>query len=223
MKKRFAILILALLLSTVLLYIITGELPITGRINYFMKKSGVWNWQNIPGFTETVSVGDITAYAKEGNSAYYVKMGEINEFEGYTLETTEGKGKNLVYTFYPIEESDISHITVSGKSYLFYLARKVLLTSEPQSYYKEITLNGYKAYAYACFPAADETPDADTENEEHNSFIQEAGIFLEYDREHFINLCVYIEGDSTDRFVTEEDMVEFLIPFTEAFTVYNGE
>lgn len=180
------------------------------------------------GYTRRVAEGDITTYASTEMKNYYLKMGEINELEGYTMEIIGGGGKNQTYKFYPVEESDISYVSVSGGvSSADVLVNSIRsMESETLPFYDtvETTINGLPAYVYAYSSSRYEAPEGeeavDAENQEPNKFTQSVGVYFDYNEGHAISMHVYIESDSADCFVAEEDMVDFITPFADAFTVY---
>lgn len=187
------------------------------------------NWLPTRGYVRAgkVQSGDITAYASTDMKDYYLKMGTVNEYEGYTMEVTEGGGANVTYKFYPDEESDIEYFSVSGA-----VADAELLVSsvrnmesETLPFYDtvETEINGMKAYVYAYSSSSYVAPEGEEETEdedqEPNTFYQSVGAYLSYDEGHSIAMHVALEGDSEDVFVSEEDMVDFIAPFADAFSV----
>lgn len=175
-----------------------------------------------------VQEGEITTYASVKMKDYFLPMGKIGELEGYTLEVSDLGGANKDYKFYPNEESDISYLSISGgvAGAETLLASLRNVESETLPFYDtvETTLNGLKAYVYAysnaryVAPEGEETGSSDAQ--EPNTFYQNVGAYLAYDEGHAISMHVCLEGDSADIFVPEEDIVDFITPFADAFTVY---
>lgn len=187
------------------------------------------NWLPTRGFVRAgkVQKGDITAYASTDMKNYYLKMGQINEYEGYTMEVVEGAGANATYKFYPDEEGDITYFSVTGSV----AAAETLVNSiramesETLPFYDtvETELNGQKTYVYAysssSYVAPEGEEDAAAEDQDPNTFYQSIGAYMVYDESHCIALHVVLEGDSEDVYVAEEDMVDFIAPFTAAVSI----
>lgn len=195
------------------------------------------NWYPTRNFLRAREVGatDITAYARseqnEKLNDFFVKLGEIQEYEGYTMETTGAGGANKTFRFYPNEESDIEYFEVRGGTG----SAELLLNSiygaetETQPFYDsvETTLNGLTAYVYGYSSSRYEGPEtdaaADGTEPEPNYFYQSIGAYLAHNDKSAISMHVVLEGDNAGILVAEEDMVEFITPFADAFTVYTQE
>ena len=179
-------------------------------------------------FIQDVAEGDITSYAANEDGGrikeYYVKLGEINEIEGYTMEIEPlGDSENLNYCFYPVEESNIDHFEVRGSFGLAERQVELIYTIESEeilfSDVYETNIHGLPAYVYAYTAASEEVIDG----YEKDTLIQNISAYLDYSETHSIAIHVYIEGEDDSSFIAEEDMVEFITPFVEAITVYTGE
>lgn len=191
------------------------------------------NWLPTRGFVRAAKVqeGDITAYASTDMKDYYLKMGTINEYDGYTMEVVEGGGANVTYKFYPEEEGDIEYFSVTGA---VADAEKLVnsvraMESETLPFYDtvETELNGMKAFVYAysssSYVAPEGEEEADTEDQEPNTFYQSVGAYMSYDEGHSISLHVVLDGDNEGVLVSEEDMVDFIAPFANAISVYTKD
>ena len=180
-----------------------------------------------------VKTGDITSYANKEDGTriknFFVKLGEINELEGYTMEVSSAGGANQNYTFTPVEESNIEYVEIRGA---FGSAEQQLqyiyaAETEEMPFYEtaETTLCGLPAYAYAYSTSSYVAPEGEeaTGDEAHNTFSQNVSAYLVYSDTHSIAIHVHLKGDNEGIFVAEEDMVDFIAPFADAITVTAAE
>ena len=180
-----------------------------------------------------VKAGDITSYANNNDGTriknFFVKLGEIGELEGYTMETSEMGGANQNYSFSPVEESNIDHFEIRGAfgSAVQQIQYIYAAETEDMPFYEtaETTLCGLPAYVYAYSSSSYVAPEGEEAkgDEAPNTFTQNVSAYLDYSDAHSIAIHVYLKGDSEDIFVAEEDMVDFITPFADAITVYEGK
>lgn len=192
----------------------------------------VINWYPTRNFLRAgkVQPGDITSYARlesgEKMKDFFVKLGEINEFEGYTMEALPSGGANMKYCFYPVEESNVEHFEVRGGFGSAALLTDSILAAESETmpFYDvvETTINGVPANVYAYSTSSYVAPEGEEAkgDEEHNSFTQNLSAYVACSENHAIGLHIFVKGDSADCFVPEEEMVDFVSSFAGAFTVY---
>ncbi|MBQ3575469.1 MAG: hypothetical protein IJA26_07345 [Clostridia bacterium] len=190
------------------------------------------NWYPTRNFLRASAVkpGDITSYAKQEDGSrlknFFVKLGEVNEFEGYTMEVTPSGGANQNYSFYPVEESNVEHFEIRGGFGSAALLTDSILAAESETmpFYDvvETTINGVPAFVYSYTSSSYVAPEGEEAkgDEEHNSFTQNLSAYVACGEDHAIGLHIFVKGDSADCFVPEEEMVDFVSSFAGAFTVY---
>jgi len=189
------------------------------------------NWYPTRNFlrANAVKTGDITAYAKQDDGTrlknFFVKLGEINEFEGYTMEVSSGGGANQNYKFTPNEESNIDYFEVRGSFSSAEQSTSYIIAAEDESlpFYEvvETTLNGVPAHIYSYSSSSYVAPEGVEAkgDEEPNTFTQNVSAYLACGETNSIGIHVFITGDSTEGFIPEEEMVDFITPFADAVTV----
>lgn len=103
-----------------------------------------------------VQEGDILAYGTTKTRDRYVKLGTINELEGYTRTDTKAETTAMVnYTYKPDDEaSPINYVTVSGSPLQAESLTKSSMQQLPSYGYTvsdmyETDVQGYKAYVYS--------------------------------------------------------------------------
>ena len=196
-----------------------------------------------------VQEGDILAYGTTKTRDRYVKLGTINELEGFTRTDTKAETTAMVsYTYKADDEtSPINYVTVSGSPLQAESLTKSSMLKLPSHGYTvgqmyETDVQGYKAYVYgatisyyqkpaqtedepaveetaAAEPATDEPATEPAAEPENNTFVQDITMYVDCENNHTLALHVALKGADESVYVAEDALTDYLKPFTEAFTL----
>lgn len=191
-----------------------------------------------------VQPGDILAYGNKSVRDRYLKLGTINDLEGFDRTDTQADTTAMVvYTFTPKDEnSNINYITVSGSpmsiDYLLQVAAQSMPTygytiSDPQ----EMDVQGYKGYVYSSNIAYYEAPEGeetaevpedailDGEEAEHepNTYAQDITLYVDCENEHTLSMHVMLKNTDEAAYIADDALIEFVQPFTASFNMLPKE
>ncbi len=195
-----------------------------------------------------VQEGDILAYGTTKTRDRYVKLGTINELEGFTRTDTKAETTAMVsYTYKADDEtSPINYVSVSGSPLQAESLTQSSMLQLPSYGYTvgemhETEVQGYKAYVYsstiAYYQEPEQTADAAAEataepaaeepaateepaaDPENNTFVQDITMYVDCENDHTLALHVTLKGADESVYVAEDALTDYLKPFTEAFTL----
>lgn len=178
-----------------------------------------------------VKTGDIISVAGNGLKGRYVKLGEINELEGFTMESsTSSETPTGGYDFTPAEDNGLANLRIGGA---IWDAKTMIETMLPsiqtmgaEEYSEEAiqaTIGGRNAYVItARYTSYDEEKAGEDASEpaegEINSYNQYIYSYIDAG-EHSISLSATIEGDDASVYIPDEELVEYMNQFAGAFTL----
>ena len=135
-------------------------------------------------------------------------------------------------------------ITVQGHdayafaySYSFYDETKdapvvdAAVTEEPAAEAEEPAAEAEEPVAEAEEPTAEaeepaveaEEPAAETEEPAPNTFKQNISLYVDYDGVHTVALHIYMNGEDESFYIPDDQVLDYLTPYTEAFTLVEKE
>lgn len=195
-----------------------------------------------------VQQGDILSYGTTKVRDRYLKLGTINDLEGFTRTDTKAETTAMVnYTYKPDDEtSPITYVSVSGSP----IEAKTLAQSTVQQMLghgytmgeiHETEVQGYKAYVFSSTISYYEEPEPTEEAVEEaveeetaeepaaeepaeeepadNTFTQNVTMYVDCENEHTLAMHVSLKGSDESVYVPENALVDFMEPFTKAFTL----
>ncbi len=190
---------------------------------------------------KAVQEGDILSYGTTKLRDRYLKLGTINELDGFTRTDNKAETTAMVsYSFAPNDEnSPISSISVSGSP----IEAATLVQSSVQQMpaygyttgeIHEADVQDYKAYVYSSTisyyqepeqaeePATEESAAEEAPAEEApapNVFSQDITVYVDCENDHTLAMHITLKGSDESVFIAEENLVDYAMPFTEAFTL----
>lgn len=192
--------------------------------------------------TSDAQPGDVTSYVSEDVRNRYVKIAEVNDLPGFTRNDPDmSENARVIYTYTPDEETDsIGYISVSGS---FIPADKIINTSRNQmeslgsdtlvfTEQQETTVQGHDAYIYSYtqdYYSAEEAGETEESAEEESADGEEEHESNVYNQaiscyvgvgDYTVCLYIYRTGEDDSFYLPEDQIVDYALKYTDAFTVY---
>lgn len=196
---------------------------------------------------DEVQQGDIVAFASSDLRDRYMKLGEIGQIEGFTLEEHDDSSTPIeLYSFTPDAENDnVVSVSVNGSfvnaaslayNTLSYMSSALDNIPEIQ----ETTLQDHTAYVFAydyseydedygvteaepveaeAEPVEAEAEPVEAEEPAHNKFSQNVTAYVAVDDTYTLCLHIYRVGADESFYLSEDQIVDFVQQYASAFTL----
>jgi len=178
--------------------------------------------------------GDIVARASSSDKKRYLKLAEVNEMDGCTMNISSTAAGMATYSFTPEDEnSALNNFFVSTSNEEAEGLAKTVITktgemlsnNESARYYDivETQVQGYDAYLL-CYSYDYYYNDGSLSDEEaalmpSNNYLQNLTLYVHYDDTHTLALHIYLTGEDESFYLEKSEILDYVLPLTECFTM----